>query len=72
MHQMAGFDAARACEEYGIEEGYEPVSVVALGYSGDPEQLPEGLRKAELGERSRRPLEESVFQESWGGTSDLV
>jgi len=72
VHQMAGFDADKARREYAVEEGYEPVVAIALGYEGDPAQLPDGLRKAELGERVRRPLSETVFQERWGEVSPVV
>jgi hypothetical protein len=49
----------------GIPEGYEPVTMGAIGYIGDPETLPEHLRERELAPRRRKPLEELVFRGKW-------
>jgi nitroreductase len=72
VHQMAGFRAAKAREQFNIPEGYEPVAAIAVGYQGEPESLPEDLRERELAERTRRPLESFVFNTQWGQTSTLV
>lgn len=69
---MAGFDVPLAKEAYGIPEGYEPVSAIALGYLGDPQTLSERLRQRELAPRQRKPLEEFVFSSSWNQTASLV
>jgi nitroreductase len=66
-HQMAGFNADRARETYEIPEGYVPLTAIALGYSGDPEELTEDLRQTELGERKRKPQSEFVFKGEWEG-----
>ena len=39
-HQMAGFDAAKARETYGIPEGHEPVAAIAVGYPFQSLQYP--------------------------------
>ena len=72
VHQMAGIFPDKMRELYGIPEGYEAVAGIALGYPGDPQSLPEGLRKRELAPRERKPLTEFVFSGSWGQTSPLV
>jgi nitroreductase len=72
IHQMGGFDAARAREEFSIPEGYEPVAAIAVGYPGDPESLPESLRAREGARRTRRELGEFVFTGTWGQTSPVV
>ncbi|TLY33034.1 MAG: nitroreductase [Nitrospirae bacterium] len=72
VHQMAGILPDKIRELYGIPEGYEAVAGIALGYPGDPQSLPEGLRKRELAPRERKPLTEFVFSGSWGQTSPLV
>ena len=69
VHQMAGFDVSKAREQFNIPEGFDPVAAIAVGYPGDPEDLPEDLRARELGPRARRPLEEFVFGGSWGQSS---
>lgn len=72
VHQMAGFSRERAREHFSIPEGHEPVAGIAIGYPGDPEDLPDDLREREGSPRRRRPLEEFVFGAEWGTRSDLV
>ncbi len=64
-HAMAGFDAARAREVLGIPEGFEAVCVIAVGYRGEPDGLPEALRERELAPRTRRPLDAIAFGAGW-------
>lgn len=65
-HMMAGFDADAAREAFAIPEEFEPVAAMALGRLGSPAVLEdEGLRQAELAPRTRRPLAEIAFQETW-------
>lgn len=71
-HQMAGIRPDVARERYRIPDDHEPVSAIALGYPGDPEDLPEGRRESEREPRSRRPLEEFVFEGSWGEPARFV
>ncbi len=72
VHQMAGFDPARARELFDIPDGHEPVAVMAAGYLGDPATLPEPLRGLELTPSTRKPLEDFVFSGRWGEPSPLV
>ncbi|GAA6615483.1 nitroreductase family protein [Scytonema sp. NUACC26] len=72
IHQMAGFDVAKAREAYNIAEGYEPVAAIALGYIGDPKTLSERLVQRELAPRTRKPLEKFVFSGGWNQVSPLV
>lgn len=65
VHQMAGFDAERARQEFSFADEYDPVTVVAVGYPGALEDLPEEFRERELAKRSRRPIEEFVFSGEW-------
>ena len=65
-HQMAGIEADKIRETYGVPEGYDPVTGIAVGYAGDPDALPDDLREMELGPRTRRPFSEFVFADSWG------
>ncbi len=71
-HQMAGFDVEQARRLFGIPQGYEPCTVIALGYLGVPESLPEQLRARQLAPRSRKPLSGFVFTGRWGETWPLV
>lgn len=72
VHQMAGFHPDKVRELYGIPKEFEPVAAIALGYPGDPESLPERLKKRELAPRERKPLTDFVFSGRWGQTSLLV
>jgi nitroreductase len=62
-HSMAGFDGDKAKKAFNISDDYDAGSVTALGYLGDPEILPEQLRKQETGPRQRKELGEFVFTE---------
>jgi nitroreductase len=72
VHQMAGFSVENARLLYGIPEEYEPVTMLALGYLGDPDTLSEPRRQQELTPRARKPLHEFVFAGAWGRTAPLV
>jgi nitroreductase len=72
VHQMAGFSAGQAREAYAIPAGAEPVAAIALGYLGEPDSLPEGVRERELVPGKRRPLSEFVFGERWGEPAALA
>jgi nitroreductase len=71
-HQMAGFNAEAARERFAVPADWQPVSVIALGYPGDPESLEEKLREREIAERQRKPLESFVFAGSWGHPAEIV
>ena len=66
VHQMGGFDAAKARESFNIPEGNDPLTVFAIGYHGNVDALPAPLREREHEERTRKPLNEFVFEQRWG------
>jgi nitroreductase len=66
VHQMAGFDPHKAIELFHIPDGWEPISVFAVGFPGDPQSLPDPLRERELAPRSRKPLADFVMSRRWG------
>lgn len=69
VHQMAGIRPGKARELYGIPEGYEVWTGLAIGYRGDPKGLPEPLQRRDLTPRQRRPLREFVFSGKWQNPS---
>jgi nitroreductase len=66
VHQMAGIDPGRCRVLLDISEGFEPVTGIAIGHLGDPEQLEGRLREQELAPRVRRALGETVFAGRFG------
>jgi nitroreductase len=72
VHQMAGFDAAKARQAFAIPSDWEPVATMAIGYPGNPESLPDKLRERELAPRARKPLSEFVMTCSWGHTAPFA
>ena len=61
VHGMIGLDLERAFVELGVPVGYRVEAGYAIGYKGDPAELPEPLRAREA-PSSRRPLAELAFE----------
>ncbi|MEM1355613.1 MAG: nitroreductase family protein [Planctomycetota bacterium] len=72
VHQMAGVDLDKVREAYGVPEGFEPQTAIAVGYPGEAESLPEGwMRDAEKAARGRNRFDAFVFGDGWGKASGL-
>ena len=69
VHQMSGFDAHSASETFNIPEKYEALTVIAIGYIGMVDLLPEDLRKRELAARTRHDFRDFVFAGTFGTAS---
>lgn len=65
VHQIAGFDVAAAGTVLGVPDGFEVVALLAVGYPGSPDTLPEPLKVREVAPRTRRGIEEFVFHASF-------
>ena len=72
VHQMGGFSGDKARELFDIPDTHEPLTVVAVGYIGDPDSLPEKLKQRELQPRNRKDLTEIVFSGKFGETSSII
>ena len=66
VHQMGGFNADKARETFTIPDQYTPMAMLAVGYEGDANNLPDELKMRELAERKRKPLGELFFDSAWG------
>jgi nitroreductase len=66
LHQMAGIETDTIRETYGVPDGYEPVTAIAIGHPGDPDSLPDKLCEMEKAPRSRKSQDEFVFDGTWG------
>lgn len=65
LHQMGGFDSAKAREFFHIGEGFDPVSVIAVGYRAEPEVLSDDLKAREVNPQRRISQGEFAFKGSW-------
>ncbi len=65
IHGMAGYNAATLKETLSIGDNYQIEIMVAVGYPGKIEDLPELLREREVPSQ-RKPLEEIAFEGSAG------
>jgi nitroreductase len=69
VHQMAGYDGAKAREIFGIPPGWDPIAAFAIGYPGEPSSLPQRLQDREVAPRTRKPAREFVMTGHWGQTA---
>lgn len=69
-HGMAGFDAELLRASFGLPTDFDPVAVWAIGYLGDPANLPDQYKLPEQQPRDRKPLAEVVF-EDWNKAAAL-
>ncbi|MCC6540806.1 MAG: nitroreductase family protein [Flavobacteriales bacterium] len=67
LHILGGFHADAARAAFGIPETYDVVSVIVLGFPGEPDSLPEQLMQRELQHSPRRPLAELVHYGRFNG-----
>jgi len=72
VHQMAGFDPAKARQAFGIPDGWKAIAAIAIGYPGNPDSLPPKLKDRELAPRTRKPIREFVMTGSWGHTASFA
>ncbi|MCX6028250.1 MAG: nitroreductase family protein [Chloroflexi bacterium] len=62
VHNMGGFSVETARQLFDLPADIEPVTMIAIGYLGDPDQLPETLRERELAQGQRKPIAELVLE----------
>ncbi len=72
VHQMAGIDRDAIRETYEVPDDFAPMAALAVGYLGDPSRIPETFHKGERSPRTRRPLSETVFGETWGEAAEVM
>ncbi len=63
-HGMGGFDADLLRASFGIPSDFQPIAVWAIGYLGDPANLPDNCKLPEQQPRDRKPLAE-VLLNGW-------
>ncbi|MHB1157496.1 MAG: nitroreductase family protein [Phycisphaerales bacterium] len=72
VHQMAGVQLPKVRQLYHLPEGFDPVTAAAIGYAALPGAGNDELSRRDKTPRSRRPLHEWVFGESFGNPADVV
>jgi nitroreductase len=60
-HIMEGFSKEKAKSFLKLDDGLEPVVMIALGYPDKPEKLEEPFKTRELTPRSRKGLNEILL-----------
>jgi len=60
-HPMGGFSVSKAKKNLLIPAGFEPVVMIAIGYHGNVDDLPEDLKSRELSARRRKPVQDIVY-----------
>lgn len=65
-HQMGGFDADKARETFAIPAQYIPMAMLCVGYAADINTVTGDALDRETAARTRRPLSELFFSNSWG------
>lgn len=63
MHEMGGFDIQRAKEIFKIPNDYQVGIMIAIGYQGNNDILPEKYRLKAHSPRERKPLSQIAFFE---------
>ena len=64
-HQMGGFDGDKTRATFNVPEQYQMMSMLAVGYVKEVNDLPDELKQRELAARKRRPLSELFFDGGW-------
>ena len=65
VHQMGGFDQSLLRQNLNVPEDFDIGVVMAIGYAGNPEQLPVGLRDRERSPRMRHIQNEFVMNHTF-------
>ncbi|PXW27804.1 UNVERIFIED_CONTAM: nitroreductase [Williamsia faeni] len=67
-HPMGGFRAEAMIERFAIPPGRRPLLVVAIGRLSDPTSLRPEIAERDSRERTRLPLHQVAFSDSWGSS----
>lgn len=67
-HQMGGFDADMAREQFNIPSQFTVMAMIAIGYPAGIATLNGDALSRETAARSRKPLAELFFEGSWGNS----
>lgn len=66
VHQMGGFDEAKARAVFNLPVDCKPMTMIAVGYQADAEVLAEDLKAIEMADRTRKAINERFYFGKWG------
>jgi len=66
IHAMAGWDEPKLLKSFRIPQPFHVAALVAAGYRGRVEDLPEDVRVKDLAPRVRKAVGEIVFRDAFG------
>jgi nitroreductase len=66
VRPMAGFNEKKVLEGFFVPAPFRVAALVACGYPGNPEDLPEQVKAKEQRPRVRKPVEEIVYWNVFG------
>ncbi|MEM6366289.1 MAG: nitroreductase family protein [Planctomycetota bacterium] len=75
VHQMAGINVAQIRGQYGIPDGFDPQTAIAIGYLDESEPTTDDQRELDDRQnatRTRTPLSEQVFVGKYGQSADWL
>lgn len=70
-HPMAGFDEPAVRDVFGAPQSVRVLTVVAVGYPGSPDSLPEDLAAKETMPQERLPLERILATDRWDAVLEV-
>ena len=65
IHQMGGYDTAKARVYFGIPEDHEPMAMIAVGHMLAEQDIPPEVLQRDLAVRERRPILATAFRGHW-------
>lgn len=63
VHGMGGFDRDTLRAFFGVPTDFDAGAMWALGYAGDPDNVPDNFKQSEKEPRTRKALHEIVFSD---------
>ncbi|MFP4023508.1 MAG: nitroreductase family protein [Thiohalospira sp.] len=61
VHQMGGYSVTKAKKHFLLDDDFEPMAIMAIGYKGEIELFPEDLQEREKKERYRKNIDEIIL-----------
>lgn len=72
VHQMGSFEEQKVREQFSVPDEFEPIVILAIGYKGDSDLLPDNLKQSEKSESKRISINEILFENTFGEVHSLL